>query len=172
MYEKVESIVEEARRLEENCLYTSTTLYIWLHVVRGYNAATIILPIIFAGIASLAIFSDEYKWLTAVSAMFAGIIPAMGVALKIETRIDEIARLASEYKAMQTRFRQLADSAHQNDIYKAQVDLDALTGRYESVVKGSLTPPEWAFKKAQAKIKGGDYTFDTGACQPINVKAS
>ena len=161
MSDKAELIIKEAKRLEENCLYTSTTLYIWLRRVRLTNALMVGAPAVLGGVAGVsALQLSVPAWITAVCALLAGVLPALGYALKLETRIDEIARLASEYKALQTRFRQLAENVAITDLPRAEILLDVLTGRYEAAVSASVTPPEWAFLEARHKIRGGHYDFE------------
>ncbi len=49
------AIIAECRRQEESCLYTSTTLYIWLRRVRLQKQIFVAAPIVIGGIAGIAV---------------------------------------------------------------------------------------------------------------------
>ena len=103
------AIIAEFKRQEESCLYTSTTLYIWLRRVRMQKQIFVAAPILIGGIAGLSILKDwEWDVIAAVMAFIASLFPALADALKFETSVDEISRLASEFKALQDRFRRAA----------------------------------------------------------------
>ena len=155
-----EQLVKESRRQEESCLYTSTTLYVWLKRARWYNRAFIALPIIFGGISTLSVLQDEsYVWVTAIFALLAGIIPAVYEALDFKVNVDEISSLAAEFKNLQDRFRQAAEieSLKEEGCFNDHVEM--LLQRLEIARGRSITPPEWCFKEARKKIKAGHYDF-------------
>lgn len=155
-----EKLIDECKRQEEACLYTSTTLFIWLKRARWYNRAFIALPIIFGGISTAAVLQEEsYIWITAFFALLAGIIPAVYEALDFKVNVDEITRLAGEFKNLQDRFRQAAEieSLKEEGCFNDHVEM--LLQRLELARERSITPPEWCFKEAQKKIKAGHYDF-------------
>lgn len=160
MEQRRQSIIAECLRQEESCLYTSTTLYIWLRRVRLHKQVFVAAPIIFGGTAGLAVMEDAMPaWAIAVLALLASLFPALADALKIETNVSEISRTAADYKALQDRFRRVARITAQSDVDAAEAALSELMDRLDTVRSGSMTPPEWAFKKAQKKINAGDYSF-------------
>lgn len=157
---RIEELKKECKRQEESCLYTSTTLYIWLKVARWYNRAFVVFPIIFGSIATWGVLqTEEYAMLTATCALLAGIIPAIDKALDFKVGVDEISSLAAEFKNLQDRFRQAAyiHSLEDEDCYSKHVE--SLMQRLEMARERSITPPEWCFKRAQNKIKEGHYSF-------------
>jgi hypothetical protein len=61
------AIITECRRQEEACLYTSTTLYIWLRRVRLQKQIFVAAPIIIGGIAGIAILKEALPdWIMAL----------------------------------------------------------------------------------------------------------
>ena len=162
-----EQLIRECKRQEEACLYTSTTLYIWLKRARWYNRAFIVLPIIFGGISTMSVLQEEnYVWVTATFALLAGMIPAVYEALDFKVNVDEISSLAAEFKNLQDRFRQAAEieSVKEENCLGDHVEL--LLQRLEMARGRSTTPPEWCFKEARKKIKAGHYDFLSDDGQP------
>lgn len=163
MSEKIGEIIKECKRQEESCLYTSTALFSWHKEVRAWRIIFIVLPIIAGCIASAKILlkNSEYDWLTAIAAMIAGLFPAIFKALDLDVSVKNIADSASRYKVLQDRFRQASlIGAHsaENDL---QEEFEALMSRMDDARQASPTIPERQFRKAQKKIKQGDYAFDS-----------
>lgn len=155
-----EAIIAECIRQEEACLYSSTSLYIWLRRVRFQQQFFVAAPIIIGGFAGLSVLEEWLPtWLIAILALLGSLFPALADALKIETNVSEISTEASEYKALQDRFRQCAQITVKEDANLAQSEMKELMDRLDAVRRRSTTPPERIFKKAQAKISAGDYNF-------------
>ncbi len=95
----------------------------------------------------------------AVLALIASLFPALADALKFETSVDEISRLAAEFKALQDRFRRAATITALGDVQAAEDALAELMDRMDIARSSSITPPESAFKEAQGKIAEGHYDF-------------
>ena len=91
--------------------------------------------------------------------MLAGLLPSIYEALKLDVHIDEIAKLASEFKNLQDRFRQAANVTSHLPFEDFRAEFNQLMDRMDSVRSGSITAPERYFKAAQKKIKSGDYDF-------------
>ena len=154
-------VVKEALRQAESCLYTSTSLFEWLRWVRRYRQIFVAAPILLGGLAGLGIWKKfEYDWVIALLAFAASLFPALADALNIQTSVDEITRLAAEYKALQDRFRRLANIiAPFGEADEADKLLGELMDRMDVARSTSLTPPDWAFTLAQSKIVKGHYDF-------------
>ncbi|NKB83330.1 hypothetical protein HED51_06155 [Ochrobactrum grignonense] len=117
-------------------------------------------PIIIGGVAGLSILQDwGWDWVVAVLAFIASLFPAMADALKFETSVDEISRLAADFKALQDRFRRTANITALGDVQAAEAALAELMDRMDIARSSSITPPETAFKEAQRKIADGHYDF-------------
>lgn len=70
-----------------------------------------------------------------------------------------ISKQANQFKVLQDGFRQawrIRASAGIDDFRK---QFDALMEQLNALRLSSLPPPERYFKKAQAKVKSGDYDF-------------
>lgn len=163
--ERAAALVAECRRQEESCLYTSTTLYIWLREARLIRRVFVVTPVVLAALATWSVLNQPtaewLKWLTATFALVAGLFPAVYEALKLDTHIDEITRQAALFKNLQDRFRQAATVASLGPYDEFQATFDSLMERMDAARSVSITPPERCFKAAQQKVQSGDYRFDS-----------
>ena len=166
MDDRTKHLVEECARQEESCLYTSTTLFIWLRSVRFWKRVFMVAPIILGGLAGwsiLEVMQPEVRWITWMTATFAllaGLSPAVYEALKLDVHIEDIARHAAEFKSRQDRFRQTKNITARGPFEELEVEFRKLMERLEQVRSPSITPPERFFVKARKKIKEGHYDFD------------
>lgn len=158
---RTQHLIEECKRQEESCLYTSTTLFEWLKSLRRYRVLFVVIPIIFGGIAAFPILKQQpgHEWLTGICALLAGITPAIYKALNLDVSLDIIAKHAHQYKTLQDRFRQAGQLSSLGAPDEFIKEFQALMARMDAVRATSLTPPECFFKKAQKKIQSGDYDF-------------
>lgn len=153
-------IQAEAMRQHESCLYTSTMLFMWLRWVRWQHKATVVLPLVLTALAGFSYVKDWVPaWAVALMAFFATLIPTIAKALDVETHVDELKRVAGEYKGLQDRFRQLARIGALSEVDDAEAKLTALMDKLDVARSGSISPPEKYFEKAQKKIKAGHYDF-------------
>lgn len=155
-------LTRECKRQEETCLYTSTTLYIWLREARLWRAVFIITPIVLGAIASWSIIQNPevpwMVWLSATAGLLAGLAPAIRDALNLDLHVDEISLHAAQFKALQDKFR-LAANLGSDRNKEAIEEVRGLLEQLDDVRKFSITPPERCFSKAQKKINAGDYEF-------------
>lgn len=161
--DRSQQLVIECGRQEENCLYTSTTFYIWLRESRALRRLFIVAPIVLGALATWSVLDQPDKlwvqWLTATFALLAGLFPAIYEALKLDVHVDEIVRQAAEFKNLQDRFRQAARVTALGAFEDFKAEFDVLMQRLETARSSSLTPPERYFSAARRKIKSGDYRF-------------
>ena len=145
-------IIKESNRQQESCLYTSTSLYIWLRRKRLYENWLVIVPVVCGILASASLLNDN-KLLTGSLTILASISPAIYKALKLGEYIDSLSREASVYKNLQDEFRQIAQ-IHSNESIEVLKDVfNKAMDKMNKARETSITPPEWCFKKAQKKIK-------------------
>jgi hypothetical protein len=106
MDKHIQSLIDECKRQEISCLYTSTNLFEWLKWMRWCRISFVIIPIILGGIATSTLFGQQYGWITSLSGLLAGLFPGIYKALNWDINIEEIAKYASQYKGLQDSFRQ------------------------------------------------------------------
>ena len=169
---KLEQLVQECRRQSEGCLYTSTTLFIWLRTLRYLKVIFIVAPLILGSLASgkllLAFGTENTKIFAAVCAFLAGLLPSIYAALKYDDRLKECISLSAEFKNLQDRFRQAALVASQKPFSDFEAQFNKLMTRLEVARNSSFTAPEWCFRRAQKKIKSGDYHYDTDIAKGLS----
>lgn len=108
MEERTQSLIDECKRQEESCLYTSTTLFEWLKWLRFLRVFFVVVPIILGAVATWPLLRQQgdYKWLTGACALLAGLTPAVYKALNFDVSLDMITKYAHEFKILEDRFRQ------------------------------------------------------------------
>jgi hypothetical protein len=161
MDERIRNLVDECKRQENSCLYTSTTFFEWLKSLRRWRIAYIITPIILGAVATwpLLIKQTGYEWITGTCALLAGILPAVYKALDLDTSLEIVRKQAHEFKILQDRFRQAWRIHSLGNTDDLTNDFDNLMARMDAARALSITAPERFFKKAQKKIQAGDYEF-------------
>src|SRR5260370_42628614 len=82
---RTDNLIDECKRQEESCLYTSTALFEWLKHLRYWKAFFIGATILFAALASALpnIFSGT-GWIAALCAMLPGMATAVYNALRLD----------------------------------------------------------------------------------------
>jgi hypothetical protein len=168
MTDPTSNLIDECRRQEESCLYTSTALFEWVKVMRRWKIFFVTAPIILAGIATglPTEFRPDYGWIAAVCTMLAGIGTAVYKALDFDISLELIAKQANEFKVLQDAFRHSWRIKSAGDANDFAAHFDSLMKRLDGLRLSSLPPPERYFREAQAKIKAGDYQFTTDASAP------
>ena len=161
---RTEALIKECRRQEESCLYTSTTLYIWLRQTRVIRRIFVVAPVVFGALATWSVLDKPEPtllvWLTASCALLAGLFPAIFEALKLDVHEVSIASQAAAFKTIQDRFRQLAAITSLGPYDTFEAEFHKAMGRMDEARAESTTPPERCFKTARKKIAAGHYCFD------------
>jgi hypothetical protein len=164
MPSKAKELVSECRRQHDNCLYTSTSLFIWLRWLRMLRILFVILPLFFGSLGTWKLLTtsnlESVKILVSVCSFVAGLLPAIYGGLKFDHSLEICGQLAGEFKNLQDRFRQVGLVSSQKPFTEFEKDFQALMKRMEAARSHSYTAPEWCFKAAQEKINAGDYSFD------------
>jgi hypothetical protein len=169
---RAKEIVDEAKRQEESCLYTSTALFSWQKEVRVFRVAFIVLPIVFGSFASARIIVREpaFEWVVAISSLIAGLFPAIFKALDLDVSLKSIADSANRFKTLQDGFRQASLIGATRTTEELEEEFDALMQRMDDARSANPTIPDRHFANAQKKIKKGDYSFDSGKSSPESCK--
>jgi hypothetical protein len=157
-------LVDECKRQEESCLYTSTALFEWLKALRLWRKVLITTPIILSAIAASAMVK-HHEWIAGSAALLAGIFPAVLRALELDKDLAAIARQANQYKILQDRFRQSWRVYALGDLEEFNRDFKANMKMLDDLRLASTAVPDRFFAKAQRKISLGHYDFTVDAKQ-------
>jgi hypothetical protein len=128
-----------------------------------WRVAFIVLPIIAGSLASAKILlkNAEYDWVTASAALLAGLFPAIFKALDLDVSLKNIADSAGRFKVLQDRFRQASLIGASGSTGDLDEEFKSLMDRMDDARLACPSIPERHFKRAQKKIKKGDYSFDS-----------
>lgn len=161
MDQRAQEIINECKRQQESCNYTSTALYSWLKEVRVYRVLFITLPILCGSIASAKILLKEpaFDWFTAIAALLAGLFPAIFKALDLDVSIKAMSDSAHRFEVLRDRFRQTSLIGATKSNGELEEEFKQLMERMDDARSASLAIPERHFKSAQGKIDGGHYGF-------------
>lgn len=161
--ERVDELVKECDRQQDNCAYSAAALFVWKKRARLWRAVFIVAPIILGGFASSQLVLDAGSigaYLGALAGILAGIIPAVIKALDLDVHLDRIQQSAAEFTNLRDRFRRSGNVTRFATFDEFDAEVEALMDRMDAIRAAAPPTPEWAFKKAQAKIKAGDYAHD------------
>jgi hypothetical protein len=161
---RAKTLSEECERQAENCKYTSASLYIWQKRAQFWRAVFLVIPVILSGFATSEILGKYLgatgQFVAAGTGLLAGLFPAIFVALNMDMKVMEIGRAATEFTNLRDRFRQLATIKSLGDYNEFETGFETIMDRMDAARTSSPPVPEWCFKKAQSKIKKGDYEYD------------
>ena len=160
-----QALVDECKRQDESCLYTSTALFEWLKSLRLWRKILITTPIILSAIAASALVK-HYEWIAGSAALLTGIFPAVLRALELDKDLAAIARQANQYKILQDRFRQSWRVCALGDSEEFKRDFKTNMKMMDDLRIASPAVPDRFFAKAQQKIGKGHYDFSVDAKQP------
>ncbi len=164
MTTKTVELAKECQRLAESCLYTSTSFFIWLRRRRAIRTVFIVVPLLLGALASWQLLTDSgAEWVRitlAVATFVAGVMPSIYAGLKFDDHLDESKTAAAAFKNLQDRFRQLALVSSRKAFAEFEDGFRETRDALEAARSSAMTPPEWCFTQAQAKVKKGDYEFD------------
>jgi hypothetical protein len=106
-------------------LYVDAALYLAASgplAPQGYYAG----PIVLTALAGFSYLKELLPtWAVAVIIFLSTLIPSIAKSLDIQTHVDELKRLASEWKSLQDRFRQLAKVTILGPADKSEAELSA-----------------------------------------------
>ncbi len=171
MDDRIKNLIDECKRQEESCLYTSTSLFEWQKSLRWRKNVFVIVPIILGGFATwpLLTHQDGLEWVTGICALLAGFAPAIYKALDFDVNLDVIGKHAQQFKILQDRFRQAWSVTALRAAEDFQKSFDDLMTRMDTVRSSSPAVPERSFKEAKNKIRAGHYEFNVDLENKVSV---
>jgi hypothetical protein len=155
MDERTQNLIDECRRDEESCLYTSTTLFEWLKCVRFWRAFFVVIPIILGGVATWPLLAhrDSYKWVTGACALLAGFAPAVYKALDFDVSLKLIAQHAHQFKILQDRFRQASRVTAFGPFDEFKKEFDDLMARMDAARSRASPLPSVSSRRRGKRLR-------------------
>ena len=156
------ALVRECEREEENCLYTSTSFFIWVRCLRYLRGVLWIGAVAGSAVAASHILRGDpsYRILMAAAALAAVILPGIGRAVRIDAAIRDYAAAAAAFKNLQSEFRRAVQVWSLKPYPEFESEARKLFRLMNEARKPSLTPPEFCFRLARRKIGRGHYEHD------------
>jgi hypothetical protein len=158
------ALIAECQREEENCLYTSTSFYIWLRTLKITRGSLWGLGAIGSIVSASSILGgiQGYPIIIAGLALAGVLMPGLIKALRLDAAIKDYATDAASFKNLQGEFRRAAKVWSHKPFAEFEADARKVIKALNEARKPSLTPPEWCFRLAQKKVKRGDYDQEEG----------
>lgn len=159
------ALIDECAREEENALYTSTSFFIWLRLLKAIRAA------LWAGgaIGSIVAASHILRGDGSARVMMAGfalagvLLPGIIKAVKLDVTIQDYSEAAARFKNLQGEFRRARLVWSKKPEEEFEAEARKLFKAMNDARKPSLTPPDFCFRIAQNKVKAGHYDYDADA---------
>ena len=157
-----QNLKAQCAELKERCQYTSASLFIWLRILRLIRITFVIAPIVLGAIAGWDILKgpEGHPLFAATMALLASIVPAVYSGLKLDDHLIEARKLAGDYKNLEITFGVLEFVGSLKSFPEFEADFGKAFELLKQANSSAYTAPEWCFKRAQAKIKRGHYSFD------------
>lgn len=157
------ALVQECAQQARNTLYTSTSFFIWLRVlkrVRGFLWILAALCSIAAASSILLELISEHRVIIAGITLLGVLLPGIIKAVKLDDTITAYEKSAARLKNAEGALRRSANIWSHKSFSDFEAEARAALQELDDARMPSLTPPEWCFKKAQNKVQSGDYDPD------------
>lgn len=173
-----EALVAECERRRSSCEFTSVGLYQWLG--RATRRRQCVLGIgIFAGaVGSWSVLqqSPHGVLFTAGMVLVASLLPALHEGLGMKNGVDEIRRLAGEFRNLSDAYRKAAMVYASLPFAEFDAHVRTLDKRIDDLRVASLPIPYKYYREAERKIAAGDYAYGTTPRPPrglgVRIKAA
>lgn len=160
--DEIQAIIDECDRQSENCLYTSTSLFIWLRDLRWQKRMFIVAQVIFSVCAaSFAVAGNAL--LAGAFGATAGLFPIVWDALKMDAHENLVQHHASLFVELRDRFRQIRNIEVTRGIETFKRTFEDALSDLAAARKASITAPEKYFVMAKDKIENGHYDNEVDA---------
>jgi len=156
------ALIAECDREEENCLYTSTSFFIWLRTLKIMRAALWVLGAVGSIVSASSILGGDlgYPIIMAGLALTGVLLPGLIKAVRLDFAIKEYSIAAAAFKNLQGEFRRASRVWSNKPLTDFEAEARKTIEKMSAARRPSLTPPEWCFRMAQKKVKRGDYHPD------------
>ncbi len=152
----------ECAQQARNALYTSTTFFIWLRLLKWFRGGLWISAAIASTAAASTVLTKQpgLEILIAMLALLGVILPGIVKAMKLDETIEAYEAAAAAFKKAEGDLRRAAEGWGHKPYEEFEPEARAALVALEDARKPSLTPPEWCFRRAQRKVQSGDYDPD------------
>ena len=157
---KDDHLIDECRRIEEDCLYNAETHYI---MASGFNRIGFwvkLIPAIAAAVSGAALLSGAPNWIAWFS-VIAGVAFALQSIMNPDKKYEEHSQAGKSYTALKHESRSLYQTfCKEMDRNSFLTMVMVLRERYNMIAKMTSQTTDKAFEEGRNKIKAGRHTPD------------
>ncbi|MGV8080977.1 MAG: SLATT domain-containing protein [Syntrophales bacterium] len=155
-----EAIIKEAKRIEENCLYTSKGHYsaasCWdnFHLIIGVPTAVLA---VIGGILSFSL----YNIIAGILSIIVAILTSLSTFLNPKERASNHFMAANNYDSLLTKARIFwsIECKRENSLELLESKLNDLSGQRERLNRDCSQVPHWAYERAKQGIANGEASY-------------
>ena len=151
-----EEIINEAKRVEESCLYSAKGHFVCAHFWSGFHLYIGIPSVVLAGVAGTTAFTD-LPVIAGVTAVIVTILTSISTFLNPKERSSSHFTAANSYDSLQSktrRFWSIECKSEQENVLTHK--LGSLSEERDRINRESLQIPRWAYRKARKYIEDGE----------------
>lgn len=162
-------IIKEAKRIEENSLYTAKGHFVAAHFWDNFHLWLGIPTVVLAAVAGTAAFAkfDKNNIIAGVLSIVVVVLTAVTTFLNPKERAHTHLTSGNNYDSLLTRARVFwtIECRRENSEDALSARLSTLSEERDRLNRESPQVPKWAFKKAKKGIEAGeaDYKVDEKA---------
>ena len=158
--ENNDNLINECRRIEEDCLYTAETHYILAAGAGRVSFWVKLIPAIAAAISGIALLSGAPNWVAWFS-VIAGVAFALQSIMNPDKKNEEYSQAAKSYTALKQESRSLYQTFYKEmDRNSFSIMVRILRERYNMLAKMTPQTTTKAFEEGRKKIKTGRHIPD------------
>ncbi|MCD4676913.1 MAG: SLATT domain-containing protein [Desulfobacula sp.] len=158
--ENNDNLINECKRIEEDCLYTAETHYILAAGAGRVSFWVKLIPAVAAAISGIALLSGAPNWVAWFS-VIAGVAFALQSIMNPDKKNEEYSQAAKSYTALKHESRSLYQTFHKEmDRNSFLIMVRILRERYNMLAKMTPQTTTKAFEEGRKRIKAGRHTPD------------
>jgi len=158
-----EEIVKEAKRIEENSLYTAKGHFVAAHFWDKFHLCVGIPTVVLAAVAVTAAFAkfDQNNILAGALSIVVVVLTAVTTFLNPKERAHTHLTVGNNYDSLLTRSRIFwtIECRRENSEDVLSAKLNTLSEERDRLNRESPQVPKWAFKKAKKGIEVGEANY-------------
>jgi len=158
-----EEIIKEAKRIEENSLYTAKGHFVAAHFWDNFHLWLGVPTVVLAAVAGTAAFAkfDQNNIIAGALSIVVVVLTAVTTFLNPKERAHTHLTFGNNYDSLLTRARIFwtIECRRENSEDALSAKLNTLSEERDRLNRESHQVPKWAFKKAKKGIEAGEASY-------------
>lgn len=158
-----QAIIEEAKRIEENCLYTAKGHFNTAQFWTNFNLLLGVPIVVLAAISSASLLSKFYYYniIASILSMIILVLTSISTFLNPNERANNHLKSGNNYDSLLSRIRIFwsIDCRKENSDEILSEKLKDLSDRRDRLNRECPQVPPWAYKKAKKGIEAGESKY-------------